>query len=318
MNFYQYVTINNIKPLLRKVVPNKVIRFFKKNKALRIYFKNKLWVIDSNNRDIGGMAPVFFYDHVSNFGDTIGPYLVHKITGKPVINISNIDIPGIMAVGSILQLIDRHDLVVWGSGLIEIPNKKVRVNIKKYNPQILSLRGELTKNQLEKAGIKIPEKVIYGDPALVLPFFFQPNIKRDSKIAICPHYIHKNYFLENVIIDESIKFVDVQQDMESVVKDIISSKVCISTSLHGLIISQAYNIPWVWLEIEDENLKGSDFKFKDFFSTLDYQKVKHIKVNMSEVENLDFNEIAKQANLPDKNYDAELILKCLTDYLERT
>lgn len=138
-------------------------------------------------------------------------------------------------------------------------------DFKQYNPEILSIRGMETAKCLLEAGIDVPDNSVYGDPALILPLFYKPSIIGPKKIGICPHYIHKPYFLKNIFIKNSLKIIDVQKDVETVVDSISSSSVCISTSLHGLIVAQAYNIPWVWLEISDNPPFGKDFKFKDFF-----------------------------------------------------
>ena len=108
--------------------------------------------------------------------------------------------------------------------------------------------------------------------------------------------------------EKGLEIVDVQRDLEYVVDNISSSKACISTSLHGLIISQAYGVPWVWLEIVDDNLRGDDFKFKDFFSTLNESQVVRVRVTLQELAGLDLKVIASKASLPDKQYKEELIL----------
>lgn len=63
--------------------------------------------------------PVFYWDGTPNFGDLVGPYLISKITGKLVLNVKDLKHSGIMAVGSIVQLLDRKDMVIWGSGLMQ-------------------------------------------------------------------------------------------------------------------------------------------------------------------------------------------------------
>nr|WP_181718245.1 polysaccharide pyruvyl transferase family protein [Psychrobacter sp.] len=191
-------------------------------------------------------------------------------------------------------------------------------DFKQYNPEILSIRGMETAKCLLEAGIDVPDNSVYGDPALILPLFYKPSISGPKKIGICPHYIHKPYFLKNIFIKNSLKIIDVQKDVETVVDSISSSSVCISTSLHGLIVAQAYNIPWVWLEISDNPPFGKDFKFKDFFSTLNESQVSHVKVSLEEVNNLDYDKIAEKATLPDKLYNEDLILESLKKYLGRS
>lgn len=282
---------------------------------IKLYFENNSVLIDLNN--IEGLIPVFYWDTKPNFGDFIGPYLTSKIVGKPVLNIRGLRHSGIMAVGSIIHMIDRNNMVIWGSGLIDRPTEAQIENIKKYSPEILSIRGHETAKCLSEAGINIPDKSVYGDPALILPLIYKPVISGSKKIGICPHYIHKLHFLENIMDKENLKVIDVQRDMETVVDSISSSSVCISTSLHGLIVAQAYGVPWVWLEVIDNNLGGNEFKFKDFFSTINESQASHLKVTMEEVKNLDFEMIAEKATLPDKLYDEKLIFGVFEAYVNR-
>jgi len=286
------------------------------DKSIKLYINEKKCYINPKLNDFGGFIPVFYWDDVSNFGDLIGPYLISKITSSPVINIRNLNTPGIMGVGSIIQILDRKGMTIWGSGLIFEPQPDLKKRLKKYNPKILSVRGKYTANCLTEIGIDVPSSEYYGDPALTLPYFYTPKKAEVEQIAICPHFSHKPLFNEDFAISNQIKIIDVQQDVETVIDAIASSSICISTSLHGLIIAQAYNVPWVWLEITDNNLYGNDFKFKDFFSTLDEEQVCHVKINLEEIKNLDILSLSHNAKLPTKKYNEDLILETLKNYLE--
>lgn len=305
-------TIKNFIPIKIRI---KIHGYLNSDKSIRIYFGNKSGFIDFKNDKIKGLIPVYYWDDTPNFGDLIGPYLISKITDSPVLNIKNLHYPGIMAVGSIIQMLNRKKMVIWGSGLIRALTDDQMKTLKDYNPQVLSVRGYNTAKQLSEAGIKVPDESMYGDPALILPLFYNPTISVSRKIGICPHYIHKPYFLNNIIDEDKFDIIDVQNDMETVVDLISSSTACISTSLHGLIVAQAYGIPWVWLEVYDDNLSGEDFKFKDFFSTLDESQVSHVRVSLDEIKNLNYINIAEKASLPNKLYDENLILDALKSYL---
>ncbi len=321
-SFIKILTGNSIaKVTAKKVVPKniktKIHKYLNKNNSMRLFFENNIISVDLLDKNMQGLAPVFYWDKKPNFGDLIGPYLISKITGKPVINIENLQHSGIMAVGSILQMIDRENMTIWGSGLIEKPTHEVLKNLKKYKAEILSVRGRQTAECLIEADIAVPDQKFYGDPALILPLFYKPSVIDEKKIGICPHHIHKVNFLKSVISKDNLKMIDVQKDVENVVNSIISSSVCISTSLHGLIIAQAYDVPWVWLEVIDDNLIGNDFKFKDFFSTIEESQVSHVTVKMEEVKNLDFEAIAEKAALPDKLYNEKFILEALKIHLQK-
>lgn len=316
---FQHNKLKNsiIKKLIPKEVRIKAYNFLNEDKSIKLCIGNNTALIDPKNKIIQGLVPVFYCDGKPNFGDFVGPYLISKITGKPVLNINNSQYPGIMSVGSIIQMLDRKDIVIWGSGLMyKLTDEYIKV-FKKYNPEILSVRGRETATFLSDAGINVPDQSVYGDPALILPLFYKPSINGPKKIGICPHYIHKAHFLKNISDKDQLKIIDVQQDVESVVDSINSSTVCISTSLHGLIIAQAYGIPWVWLEIYDNNLAGDDFKFKDFFSTLDETQVVHVRIKLEDIEYVDYEAMAEKAFLPDKLYNEELILGSLKEYLNR-
>jgi len=311
-----------VRLIVKKVIPRKIRisfqRYLNTDISIRLFFKNDIVLITYKDKAIQELVPVFYWDSVPNFGDVIGAYLVSRITGKQVLNVHSLQHAGIMAVGSILQMINRENMVVWGSGLIAEPTDEVIENLRKYKPKILSVRGSKTAKHLSEAGIAIPDQSVYGDPALILPLFYNPSVSSSKKVGVCPHYIHKSHFLKNIPNQDGLKVIDVQKDMESVVDSISSSTVCISTSLHGLIIAQAYGIPWVWLEVSDNNLTGDDFKFKDFFSTLDESQVSHFRIKMEEVDSIDFLAIAANATLPNKLYNEELILESLKKHLHGT
>lgn len=313
--------LNSLKPVMKTILPSGIKKSIQniiaRDDRLRLYFNNSLVVI---NRDgsVEGALPMLYWDSEPNFGDVIGPYLVSNITKMPIINTLNTDTPCLMAVGSILNMIDRNGVVVWGSGLIDEPSSKELYKIRSYKPQVLSVRGNKTSDLLEKFGISVVNKDAYGDPALLMPMFYKPKSMGSNKISVCPHFLHKPEFKKAIQVNDNISIIDVQKNIESVVDEIASSSVCISTSLHGLIISQAYGIPWLWLEVIDNNLKGNDFKFLDFFSTIEQKMVSHVQVKRSDIKNLNFEELAKQASLPKKLYNEKLILDALEQHLTST
>lgn len=119
---------------VKRFIPYRVVSFFDKRQrernSFRLVIGSQKLVIDRRKRDMAGVVPAIYWDGVDNFGDTIGPYLISKITGKAVLNVIDSRRPGMMTVGSILQLVDRRGVVVWGSGLIEKPSRKLLAKIK--------------------------------------------------------------------------------------------------------------------------------------------------------------------------------------------
>src|SRR5690606_11417433 len=105
-----------------------------------------------------------------------------------------------------------------------------------------------------------------GDPALLLPKLYMPNSElRKYKIGIIPHYVDKNNDFFNRAVPDWIKVIDIENpNYKDFVDDLIGCEVVISSSLHGLIIADAYGIPSVWARFSNM-IYGGDFKFHDYF-----------------------------------------------------
>jgi pyruvyltransferase len=259
----------------------------------------------NDNHDLVCKHPIeaYWWDEKKNFGDWIGPWLISEITGRPVINIKDQNsINAIFSVGSVIEHISKNhkDSIIWGSGLIKkIENKNHKKNVANIK-NINAVRGKLTYQELtEKCGIYVPK--IFGDPALLLPKFYNPRIDINTKKpSICPHYIHYNYF-KNEDLSKNFKIVNVLENPKKVIDEIVNSSLCISSSLHGIIIAQAYGVPWVWLQIVDKPLFGVDFKFHDFFSTCKSGNIPHVKLNADNINYSNMLNISKKANLNELN-----------------
>lgn len=243
----------------------------------------------------------YWWDGRPNFGDTIGPWLIQELSSKRAINVRQValDAPTLYSVGSIVQVLEKPGSIIWGSGLIKPIDKPMQLKLSKLAPEsIQAVRGKLTRAQLKsRLGWKVPP--VFGDPAILLPRFFAPHAAESAagEVAVVPHWNHKHLF-EPASQPDQIKIVDVEQGMEAVVSDIANASHCISTSLHGIIVAQAYGVPWVWLRIGDNPLVGDRFKFEDFFSMFDRDAVSEIDVQEDGVKQLDFKQLSLKATLP--------------------
>jgi hypothetical protein len=199
-----------------------------------------------------------------NFGDLLSPYLFHKITGfMPTLYDAknNSDKLHYITLGSILQH-SNHNSVVWGTGSM---HKTVKTNCK----NILCTRGPLTQNILLKNKIECPS--IFGDPGLLLQKFYRKSVEKKYKIGVIPHTIDYKYATETIkdpnilIIKLYIKF----DDIEKVIDQINSCELLFSSSLHGIIIPNTYNVPVLW--IENIKLQNDNTKFVDYFMSVHSQ-----------------------------------------------
>ena len=169
-----------------------------------------------------------------NWGDGLSPILIHNFSGlipfrvqKYTINPKNE--PIYTVIGSILNwpiLREARILkntVVWGTGFMTKSGR-----LRGIPKQICAVRGPLTRENILKSGIKCPE--IYGDPALLYPQLYKPDMKKQYKLGIIPHYIDKeNNFLIKFKNNPEIIVIDIEGPINTVVDQICSCKYIAST-----------------------------------------------------------------------------------------
>jgi pyruvyltransferase len=211
----------------------------------------------------------WYVEPKGNIGDDLNPYLYEKITGnKPTFVDMRSSSPKYVAIGSILDYIGDNTQI-WGSGILFDNTKITKRNILAH-----AVRGKLTRELLLASGIKCPE--IYGDPALLLSKYYRPNIEIKYDLGIIPHYVDLASF--NGFNSDNIKIISTRLDVESFVRNILSCNTIISSSLHGLIIADAYGIKNKWFILSNKVL-GNGFKFRDYFSSVGIQNYQPINFN---------------------------------------
>ncbi|WP_130011922.1 polysaccharide pyruvyl transferase family protein [Serinicoccus sediminis] len=256
-----------------------------------------------------GFVPAQWWDAKPNFGDVLGPLLVQELTGRPAINVRSFpsEDPGLFTVGSIAAHLDRPGARIWGSGLIGTLSTAKAQHLADRRPRsIHAVRGERTRAALrDELGWEVPE--VYGDPALLLPRFYtpRPSSRTAGRIALVPHYMHLDLLPD---LPDEVAVVDVRQGPEEVVDQIVGARACVSSSLHGLVLAQAYGVPWTWLRVGEKTLHGDTFKFEDFFTTLDRDAVPFLDVSAEELASTSWSAVAGGSRVPASRFDAERLL----------
>ena len=190
----------------------------------------------------------FWKDNEDNVGDHLTPAIVEHLLKRRVVLAAKTDTAKLLAVGSILGFL-REDDVVWGTGCI-----KPRVILSPRGAKFLAVRGPLTREQVQDADVPS----VYGDPGLLLPLVYNPVVEKAHKFGIIPHYVDEGQFLSS---KEFI--ISVRQPWHSFVRELLSCDMIISSSLHGLVLAEAYGIPVVWAKYSDKIIGGT-FKFFDY------------------------------------------------------
>jgi pyruvyltransferase len=195
-----------------------------------------------------------------NFGDILSLKLVERIVGGPVRIYKKGQKPPekkLLAIGSLLYFANDND-VLWGTGTnYKFTNKK---DYKFSALDIRATRGPLTRQFLWDT-FQIPCPEIYGDPALLVPYFF-PEFKKKQDPAydyiIIPHYSQEHLFLQ----EEWENVVYSTEPWNEIIEKILNSRFVISSSLHGIIVAEAYGIPARLLILDNEEPL---FKYYDYY-----------------------------------------------------
>ncbi|MDB4507512.1 polysaccharide pyruvyl transferase family protein [bacterium] len=243
------------------------------------------------------IIPFYYYSTDDNFGDLITPYFLNKFCEKNTFkfDFSN-KIPKIISCGSIMRLCNEST-IVWGSGIRDI-DQDINKGI------IKSVRGPLTRKRLLEIGCYCPP--VYGDPGLLLPLYYYPAVEKKYKIGIIPHYIHYDVVFKMYDGKEGIKVIKlINKDIEPVINDILSCEKTISSSLHGLIVSDAYGIPNKWVKFNND-INGDDTKYYDYFNSVERIDKKYINcLNYKKIPENTY-EIIEKVNIKyDINYVQE-------------
>ena len=245
--------------------------------------------------------PLYWWGKKTNFGDLIGPWMIEMMTGRSTANIRHQEekagITGLATAGSLIHSLDRPGLEIWGSGSIcSLTAEHIRKLAHREPAKIHAVRGWKTFKELQKLGWSAPR--VFGDPASLLPRLYAPKPRAEvkGKIAIVPHYMHKTLFAG--LGDDAFHMVEVQDQAAPVVDQIASARCVLSTSLHGVIVAQAYGVPWVWLRIRDAALIGGDFKFEDYFTTIDRDGVRVATLDPGAINDQNIRAVSEFAYLP--------------------
>lgn len=205
----------------------------------------------------------------NNFGDTLTPWIVNKITGQwpayvpPAMG----GVQRAMLCGSVLNHAEEHTHVA-GAGVAWLRDE-VRADANYY-----AVRGPLSRQVVLAAKGQCPD--VYGDPAMLLPRWINPGVVLGTKhaVGIVPHYTDHARSLVwwgGHIAGGRLKFVNVFAPVEEFVRDLCSCAVVLSSSLHGLVVADAYGIPCEWVTIDQRMIGGDGTKYRDHAAAMGYE-----------------------------------------------
>ncbi len=203
-----------------------------------------------------------------NVGDALSPFIVAAMSGLPLCHANTTSpMERMAAVGTIAQLLRNGIVHIWGSGLdAKINPLKPDEN---WSPppdtllQVHATRGPFSADSLRKHGIYAPE--VFGDPVYFLPRLWpMKDVEKTHELGVVLHLSEldvrgkkgqpKPEFIRYKIpsgLTGEIRIINMYsgkrpEDIERKISAIVSCKAILSTSLHGLVIADAYGIPGAW------------------------------------------------------------------------
>lgn len=236
------------------------------NKFLRALLKSirTLWFASYDFLEVSIFRkyPIKYFDSVLNVGDQINPYLVGVILGQETFNVRSGRLKHVVGLGSMFHVANKNS-IIWGTGII---SEESAFRFKTKCLSVKAVRGRLTENILVENGVVGRNDVVLGDPGLLMPLFYKPSIEKVSTVGVVPHYVDADlpFFKEN----DDIAVIHVRKGPESFIDQLLSCDFIVSSSLHGLILADAYGIPNKWVSFSDK-ITGGTFKYHDYYSTTD-------------------------------------------------
>ncbi|MCL2015125.1 MAG: polysaccharide pyruvyl transferase family protein [Defluviitaleaceae bacterium] len=231
---------------------------------------------------------LLFHDN-SNMGDFFNITLFNEIFGRQV-ECSNPIESDIVALGGGLThyFLDKdYDVQRWGKCEIETTEKPVYVWrtgfltddfpwLQPRRPFIIkALRGQLTKEILEKT-LKSPIDCVLADPGLLAGLLaqklFSPQPKK-YKLGIIPHFLenkHPAFYNVQENTPNSI-MINILQEPISFLKQIAQCEYIVSSSLHGLVMSDSLGIPNLWIRCKYQAKRKDFSKYRDYYSSFNVE-----------------------------------------------
>ena len=207
-----------------------------------------------------GAVPVIWWSQTPNLGDLLSPWLIGRMTGRPVVYAGR-GRANYVAIGSVINLATPHS-TVWGAGSFGTERRSSFSRHASYR----AVRGPLTRSRLLNLGLDCP--AVYGDPALLVPHYFAPEVAQTHEVGIVIRHTESRW--RHSELGEGVRLIDFGSgDVEQVLLDILSCRRIVSSSLHGLVLADAYGIPNAWLNsasaLGGRRPNGGDFKYYDYF-----------------------------------------------------
>lgn len=206
---------------------------------------------------------LYYWKQKKNFGDLLGPLLVKKFSRLDS-EWGDMFESKLVVVGSILEHLPWfYDGVIAGCGMLH-EDKEIAFPYAK----LLAVRGPLTAIR-----IKYRRSIgVFGDPGLIADSLVGEQ-DRIYDLGIIPHWTDKELEHNPIFKKFNPKIIRVDDDPLEVIKQIGQCKKIVSSSLHGIIVADAFGIPRRIeippLALSRPKQEGGLFKWRDYSASIE-------------------------------------------------
>lgn len=247
----------------------------------------------------------------NNFGDALNPLIIEYFAQKKAVSSTHVlnilHKPVIYFIGSILDNLNEKESIICGAGF-----QKDNATVRTPPLAVLAVRGPLSRDIFLRNGVECPE--VYGDPAIVLPHLFK-NIwnKKNWDVGIIAHYADKEVLKKTAIRESelSYKIIDIESPPDVVINEICRSRYILSSSLHGIIVAHAYEVPATWIRLS-RNVIGGSFKFRDYANSVSTREISSYDINGT----IDLMQGIELSTLYEQQPIRENLIRVMSEYFE--
>jgi len=206
----------------------------------------------------------YWWQEVPNFGDLLAPLILERFAYLKV-EWASISHAKIASVGSILEHIPPlWDGFILGSGMLRETSHLHLHGMKTgITAKILALRGPLTAKY-------VPGTYALGDPGILADELVGPQEKK-LDLGIIPHFTDAELepkFRALMPKNTSLRVINPSNDPLTVLREIGSCRRVVTSSLHGMIVADAFGIPRRVEYTSKMDRDGGDFKFRDYSASI--------------------------------------------------
>lgn len=239
-----------------------------------------------------------------NLGDALSPVIVSALSGIPIVHRDFESRKRRLAcVGTIGHGFKNGIVHFWGTGIDPLKNPIDRsLGYYRKPPKtkfhVHALRGRFSARIFEAQQIPVPP--VYGDPIWFLPSIIKPAPEKQYELGVIVHLSELAELTDTAGVKEkllryklppslsnSIRIITTITQpgftaLEQKVQEITSCKRIVSTSLHGLVIAEAYGIPCVcfrnrgkkaaFAQLEEDS-EHVDLRVRDFYTGVGVNKL---------------------------------------------